>query len=120
MNKAKIAEIEKRLRQERERLLTEAGKAISGLHQYQDKEEMADFTDQSSMESDRNFHLRMKERERNMLLKIERTLEKIKEGTFGICEACGEESGEKRIEARPIVTLCIDCKTKQEKEEKYG
>lgn len=120
MDQAKIAAIEKKLLAERERLLGEAEKTISGLHKEQNTEELADFTDKSSMEMDRNFLLRMKERERNLLYKIERTLEKIKEGTFGICEECGCDIADKRLEARPVVTLCIDCKTEQERQERYG
>jgi len=120
MDKEKIEAIKQRLLKERERLLREMNQTLSGLHEYQGQEEMADFTDLSSMESDRNFHLRMKERDRNMLLKIERTLEKIEEGTFGICEECGREIGDKRLEARPVAPLCIDCKTEQEEREKLG
>ncbi len=120
MDKAKIAALEKNLLDERERLLAEAGKTLSGLHENISPDELADFTDKSSMEQDRNFLLRMKERERGLLLKIERTLEKIKDNSFGICEECGCEISDKRMEARPVVTLCIDCKTEQEKKEKYG
>jgi len=120
MDKEKIAEIEKKLLAERERLLNEVKNALTELHEDQDREELADFTDQSSLESNRNFHIRMKERERNLLLKIEHALEKIKEGTFGICEECGRPIGDKRLEARPVVTLCITCKTEEEKREKYG
>jgi DnaK suppressor protein len=118
MNKELIGAIEKQLLTEREQLLAEVNKTISGLHQSQDKEELADFTDQSTMESNRSFELRMKERERKLLLKIERALEKIKDGSFGICEECGNPIGEKRLQARPIVTLCIECKTEQERQEK--
>jgi len=42
----------------------------------------------------------------------------IQNGTYGICEECGAEIGFKRLEARPVTTLCIECKTKQEREEK--
>jgi DnaK suppressor protein len=120
MNKELIAAIEKQLLAERDQLLADINKTISGLNQYQHKDEFVDFTDQSSMESDRSFHLHMKERDRNLLIKIERTLEKIKDGSFGICEECSGEIGEKRLLARPVVTLCIECKTKQEQEEKLS
>jgi len=120
LDKAKIAAIEEKLLDEKGRLLAEAEKTISRLHENQGPEEIADFTDKSSLEWERNFLLRMKERERKLLIKIERTLEKIKEGSFGICEECGCEIADKRLEARPVVTLCIDCKTEQEKKEKYG
>jgi len=52
------------------------------------------------------------------LKKIDEALDRINNGTFGICESCGEEISIKRIKARPVTTLCIDCKTKQEEEEK--
>ncbi len=77
-----------------------------------------DPTDRASMESDRNFTLRIRDRERKLIGKIREALERIEDGTFGICEVCGEEIGAKRLEARPVTTLCIDCKTKQEASEK--
>jgi DnaK suppressor protein len=53
-----------------------------------------------------------------LLKKIDEALERINNGTFGICESCGEEISLKRLEARPVTTLCIDCKTRQEADEK--
>jgi DnaK suppressor protein len=53
-----------------------------------------------------------------LLAKIEEALERVEDGSFGVCEACGEEIGIKRLEARPVTTLCIDCKTLQETKEK--
>ena len=74
--------------------------------------------DQASAEIDRNFMLRLKGRERKLLKKIDQALEKIEGGTYGICEACGEEINIKRLKARPVTTMCIECKTEQEEEEK--
>ncbi len=119
MDKAKMKEVEKRLRKERQRILAELGETVNGLHQ-PNTEELPDFSDLSSLETNRNFLLRLKERERNLLIKIEQTLEKIRQGTFGVCDECGLEIGEKRIEARPVVSLCIECKTKQEERERRG
>ncbi len=53
-----------------------------------------------------------------LLKKIDEALDRITNGTFGICESCGEEIGLKRLKARPVTTLCIECKTRQEEEEK--
>jgi len=53
-----------------------------------------------------------------MLLKIKDALDRIEEGTYGICEVCGEDISQKRLEARPVATLCINCKRRQEAEEK--
>jgi DnaK suppressor protein len=74
--------------------------------------------DQASAEIDRNFTLRLRDRERKLLKKIEEALEQIDSGTYGICEICGQEISLKRLEARPVTTMCIDCKTEQEEEEK--
>ena len=82
--------------------------------------EFPDPTDRASWESDRNFLLRIRERERNLITKIREALERINEGTFGICERCGEPISEKRLEARPVTTLCIKCKQEQEDLEKRG
>ena len=82
------------------------------------KDHFPDPTDRASVESDRNFILRLRDRERKLIGKIQEALERIEDGTFGVCEDCGEEIGMKRLEARPVTTLCIDCKTKQEAMEK--
>jgi DnaK suppressor protein len=55
-----------------------------------------------------------------LITKITEALERIEEGTFGICERCGEPISEKRLEARPVTTLCIKCKQEQEDLEKRG
>jgi DnaK suppressor protein len=55
-----------------------------------------------------------------LLNKIRETLERLEEGEFGVCESCGEEIGEARLRARPVTTLCIECKTEQERQEKIG
>ncbi|MBF0528069.1 MAG: RNA polymerase-binding protein DksA [Deltaproteobacteria bacterium] len=82
------------------------------------KENFPDPTDRASVESDRNFILRLRDRERKLMQKINEALERIESGTFGICEECGEEIGIKRLEARPVTTLCIECKNKSEADEK--
>jgi DnaK suppressor protein len=82
--------------------------------------EFPDPTDRASWESDRNFLLRIRERERKLITKIREALTRIDEGTFGICEQCGEEISEKRLEARPVTTLCINCKQEQENLERRG
>lgn len=83
-----------------------------------EKQSFPDPTDRASAESDRNFVLRLRDRERKLIVKIREALERIEEGTFGICEDCGEEISIKRLEARPVTTQCIECKTKSEAAEK--
>jgi DnaK suppressor protein len=62
--------------------------------------------------------LRIRDRERRLINKIKEALERIDNGTFGICEMCEEDISEARLKARPVTTLCIDCKIEQEKKEK--
>ena len=81
-------------------------------------ENVPDPNDRATIESGRSFELRIRDRERKLLSKIEQALERVEEGEFGICDDCGEEIGIKRLEARPVTTLCIDCKTAQETKER--
>lgn len=110
----KIQEIRKKLVQQREDLIEDAGITINALP----GETSTELGDQASAEIDRNFTLRLRDRERKLLKKIEETIENIDRGEYGICEACGCEITIKRLEARPVTTMCIECKTEQEEEEK--
>ena len=78
----------------------------------------ADPADRASLESDRTFTLRLRDRDRKLVKKIREALSRIEDGTFGICEMCGEEIGLARLKARPVTTLCIECKSRQEEEER--
>jgi len=97
-------------------LLGEAGKTLEDLTAMDDN--YPDLVDRASVESDRGFELRIRDRERKLIKKIKQALERIDNGTYGICEACGEDIEMKRLEARPVTTLCIECKSRQEREEK--
>lgn len=97
-------------------LLDEANKTVTGMSDM--KENMPDPADRATLESDRNFTLRIRDRERKLIGKIKEALERIDNGTYGICESCEEEIGEKRLKARPVTTLYIECKKRQEDEEK--
>lgn len=109
--------IRKDLERQKAILLAEAGEIIrAGLSP--GSENFPDMTDQASAETDQNFMLRQREREQKLLKKIDEALERMNQGTFGICESCGNEISLKRLDARPVTTLCIDCKTRQEAEEK--
>lgn len=76
-----------------------------------------DAVDQAANESDRGFSLRLADRDRRMLQKIQIALGRIKEGEYGMCEDCGEAVTYKRLLARPVATQCIDCKTQAERRE---
>ena len=95
----------------------EAGKACSDMRHENDGD-FPDPTDRASLESDRNFLLRIKDRERKLIQKVKEAMDRIDDGTFGICESCGRPISEKRLMARPVTTLCIECKTEREDQER--
>jgi len=97
-------------------LLNEATKTVSGMTD--DRETFPDPTDRATLESERNFTLRIRDRERRLISKIKEALSRLELGTFGICEECGEDISYKRLKARPVTTRCISCKQKQENEER--
>jgi DnaK suppressor protein len=104
------------LKNQLEELLSLADNTVSGMTD--PKENFPDPTDRASLEADRNFMLRIRDREHKLIKKIKKALERIENETFGICESCGEEISINRLKARPVTTQCIDCKTKEEALEK--
>lgn len=111
----KNREFKIKLLQQKEALLSEAESALNELP---GQTIFPDLGDQATAETDRSFMLRLRGREQRLLKKIDAALDRIEAGTFGICEDCGEEIDIKRLEARPVTTMCINCKTLQEEEEK--
>jgi len=97
-------------------LLEEAEKTVTGMAE-ESKGDFPDPTDRASFESDRNFLLRIKDRERKLISKVKEALDRIDSGTFGVCESCGKQISEKRLMVRPVTTQCIECKTEDEKKE---
>lgn len=117
MNSNKMQAIKKKLEKQRAELLQEAENTLT-TKLSMEKESFSDPTDQAVAELDNNFMLRLRGREQKLLKKIDEALARIEGGTYGICESCGNPIGIKRLEARPVTTLCIECKTMQEEEEK--
>ena len=97
------------LRQEVDRTLT---------HMQDEAANFPDPVDRAAQEEEFSLELRARDRERKLIKKIEKTLQKIDEDDFGFCESCGGEIGIRRLEARPTADLCIDCKTLAEIKEK--
>jgi DnaK suppressor protein len=113
----KLLKIRMSLLSQRDSLLREAEVALNSLP---GEINFPDMGDQATAEADRDFMLRLRDRERMLLKKIDEAIERIDHGTFGICDQCGNEIGIKRLEARPVTTYCIDCKTRQEEEERIA
>lgn len=117
VTESKLALIRKKLLKQREELLAEAGQTLN-TKITTEKETFPDPTDQAVAELDNNFLLRLRGREQKLLKKIDEAISRIDGGSYGVCESCGGEISVKRLEARPVTTLCIECKTRQEEEEK--
>jgi DnaK suppressor protein len=111
----KMQKIKLNLQKQRALLLDEAEIALNELP---GQTIYPDLGDQASAETDRSFMLRLRGREQRLLKKIDEAIERIDNSTFGICDDCGNEIEIKRLEARPVTTMCIECKTLQEEEEK--
>ncbi len=108
----------RKLLEERQReILCEVDRALGSMNSAAG-ETIADPTDRASLESDRNFLLRMRDRERKLLGKIDEAFARIDDGSYGRCEECGGEIGIERLKARPVTTLCIECKSEQEARER--
>lgn len=116
MKQKDIERFKKLLNARLEELLGQADATV--LDMTDTGEAFPDPTDRASMESERSFTLRIRDRERKLISKIREAIQRIEDGEFGTCEACGEDIDKKRIDARPVTTLCIDCKTSQEISEK--
>jgi len=118
MNKKELEKFKLLLTQQLDTLLQDVGKTVSEMNE--ENPNFPDPTDRAALESDRNFELRIRDRERMLINKIKQALQRIEDKTFGLCESCEEKIGAKRLLARPVTTRCIDCKTEQERQEKVG
>lgn len=104
------------LNEEMKSLLNEADKTVTEMTS--DSSNFPDPTDRATQESDRNFELRIRDRERRLINKIKDAIDRIDTGEFGICDKCGDDISEARLKARPVTTLCINCKMEEEQKEK--
>ena len=114
MDQEKLEKFRGLLTQRLDELLLEAG--VGDL--VKDNENLPDTIDLATEESNRDFRLRMKDRERKLIMKIRKALKRMDEGEYGECVVCGEPIGERRLEIRPVTTHCIDCKTEAETQER--
>jgi DnaK suppressor protein len=110
----KYPDIRRDLERQREAILDETGEVLTHRG---DIEAFPDVSDQASAVVDQNFSMRIRDRERKLLKKIDDALERMDAATYGTCERCSGDIPYKRLKARPVTTLCIECKTIQEQEE---
>ena len=116
MKPQEIKYFKKILNERIDELIKGVGRTVSEMAG--EEEVFADPNDRASQESERNLELRIRERERKLIFKMREALQRIEDGTFGICEECGEPISLQRLKVRPVTTLCIQCKTHEERLQK--
>ena len=117
MNKTQLKKFKTLLEQKRDDIIRRAQQTLSE-DMTLDANELPDEMDLASTEYLQSFTFRLRGREKTFLRKIQKALEKIEDGSFGLCEECEQPISLKRLEARPEAPLCIKCKEEQEREEK--
>ena len=100
----------------KELLMKEADKTME--HMKNDSTKLADPNDAATQEEEFRLELRTRDRERKLIVKIDQALQRVDDGFYGFCEDTGEPIGIKRLEARPIATLCIEAQERHERLEK--
>ena len=80
-------------------------------------DDSSDEIDYATARQQQHLCVRLHERQTKLLGKIREALARIADGSFGLCQNCGDEIGMRRLEARPIATLCVECQGKAEGEE---
>ena len=84
------------------------------LHMKDDAANFPDPNDRATQESEFGLELRTRDRERKLLKKIDSALQRIEDGSYGFCEETGDEIGLRRLEARPVATLCVEAQERRE------
>ncbi|SEP90314.1 transcriptional regulator, TraR/DksA family [Ectothiorhodospira magna] len=118
MSPRHLAYFRRQLLQWRDALLEESEQTIRNLREEQWRE--PDPNDRASRESDASLELRTRDRYRKLLGKIDAALRRIDDGSYGYCDETGEPIGLRRLEARPIATLCIEAQERHERDERFS
>lgn len=114
MSARQLAFFRQRLLEQREELMQSAD---STLVQLRERPQLADELDRASAEEEYALALRMRDRERRLLRKIEQALRRIEQGEYGWCEETGEPIGLRRLLARPTATLSVEGQERKEARE---
>lgn len=117
MRRREIAQLRSLLQHQLDELVGQGERTVRRMVSG-DAQEIPDPNDRGTVESERNWALRLGDRDRRLAAKIEAALERLDKGTYGVCEGCGRPISAARLKARPVTTLCIDCKTEAERAER--
>jgi DnaK suppressor protein len=113
MRKKTLEFFKNELIKKKHELIQEANKTLSGLQD--ENSEFPDMVDRSTAEEERSFTLKLRDRERKLIKKIDEAITRIDNNTYGDCQRCGGKINEDRLKVRPVAVLCIECKEKEEK-----
>jgi len=114
VDKKTLARFKKILLKEREQIIGEV-KQIHESSKEMGQDGIQDIGDEAANIYNKQILLSLNENERMRLQEVDESLDRIENGTYGICEECGEPIGLKRLEVRPVAKYCVPCKTKLEK-----
>ena len=117
MNVKILAKYKKLLLEEKQRIINNSKNALQNELALS-PDDLPDETDLAASEVNQNLVFKLRDRERQLLSKIDQALLRIDDGSFGTCEECEEPIEPRRLEARPVSTLCIACKEREEHREK--
>ena len=119
MNKEQLEHFRQILNTWKRDLMHEVDRTV--LHMKDEAANFPDPNDRATQESEFSLELRTRDRERKLIRKIDEAIKRIEDGTYGYCVETGEEIGIKRLEARPVATLCVEAQERRERREKqYG
>ena len=116
MSSGQISHFKNILHEWKKLLMDEADKTVE--HMKNDSTKLSDPNDAATQEEEFRLELRTRDRERKLIRKIEQALQRVDDGLYGFCEDTGDPIGIKRLEARPIATLCIEAQERHERLEK--
>lgn len=112
MSAAQLAHFREILLAWKRELMEEVDRTV--LHMKDDAANFPDPNDRATQESEFGLELRTRDRERKLLKKIDSALARIDDGSYGFCEETGDEIGLRRLEARPVATLCVEAQERRE------
>lgn len=116
MSKQQLVHFRKLLNAWKTELMEEVDRTM--LHMKDDAANYPDPNDRATQESEFGLELRTRDRERKLLKKIASALQRVEEQSYGYCEETGDEIGLRRLEARPVATLCVEAQERRERAEK--
>ena len=115
MQEKQLEKFRIRLEEMQKDILGESEETVLGMQE--ESTLYPDPNDRASLETEHINNLRIRDRERKLLTKVQEALERLEKNTFGFCEECGEEIGKERLLIRPVTTFCVSCKESLEAEE---